>query len=698
MSASVKSLPRRSLREGGSAVEKLSAGISDDGRAVHGPDVRTFREFLEKVARVPVGRGDHGPYSFAGRAALLEPVRVIDQILGTETGQPLADATLSLAGGAQFGKSILELNFGAFVTGVRWGNWGFYLPDNDLVDGMVDTKFRPDILDQQDWFAAMTKVGRAVNKSGKSVNRKGAFRVTDGVHNSQGMIIGLNKPATSYTFDVTTLDEVDDIKPKMEKFVRGRMTSSPLRFMMKVGTQRVAGRGMNKAWKDGSQGVQLHRCPDCAREQNLEESFPQCVRVAMDGTPKRTDPSLQLTADFRRGPQGEVAAIHEPTHTYYLACLDCGSPLDLTAGGFRWQHRRPEALKQRHWSFRIAQLGIPAIELSQIVAHWVRAVVDPEEMVAFRCDRLGLPESTEQKLTPGILDRARAVEAYDLRPAVREGCRAFGGLDTGRRCWLFAREVQAPDIKRVLHVEQIAVGNLVKRATELFALLGLECLFIDQAPETDAARTIALKLNGLESLTAWPAVPEKSDAHISLPGGLRWNGPRGRWENLKCAVVTFSKRGIGAGITHTFDQFEKGGHKMFVPLVQCNRFESIDRVVREFLTPAENVSDVISPAGGKPYIRTAPAMRLPRRGAGAPLVLETLDAHLLVGSEREETKAGEPGDYVDQAENHFTLADAYSALAETEGGGFKATPVLLPQATSREGSRAAAARERSVTA
>ena len=174
----------------------------------------------------------------------------------------LTDATIAICGGAQFGKSATELNLGAYCTGVAWLNWGFYLPDRDLVEGMVDTKFRPDILDQIDWFARMTHVGKTVNKSGKSVNRKGAFSVTNGKQRSHGMILGLNKVPTSYTFDVTTLDEVDDIKPAREKFVRGRMTSSSVRLLLKIGTQRVAGRGQHKAWKDGSQGVMLHECPN----------------------------------------------------------------------------------------------------------------------------------------------------------------------------------------------------------------------------------------------------------------------------------------------------------------------------------------------------------------------------------------------------------------------------------------------------
>lgn len=651
-----------------SALDRLDAGIHDDGRSVRGPEVKSFREFLEKCARVPIAKGEYGPYTFTGREALLEIVEDIDRVLGSHTGKPIKDATISIAGGAQFGKSVLELNLGAYATGIAWLRWGFYLPDKDLVEGMIDTKFRPDILDQLEWFAQMTKVGRAVNKSGKAVNRKGAFTVTDGRRKSQGMIIGLNKVPTTFTFDLTTLDEVDDIKARLEKFVYARMTSSDLRFTLNIGTQRIAGRGMNKKWKDGSQGVKMHRCPACAFAQNLEENFPACLRVAMDGEPKGSDPQLQLTGDFRRDPRGEVLAEHDPAHRYYFACVKCGAPLDRTRQGFTWVHRRPEQRHLENTSYRISQLGIPAIDSSQIVAHWVRAVADPEQMVAFNCDRRAMPESTEQKLTPSILDRARGVETYDLRPRVREGCRAFGGLDTGRRCWFFAREVEAPDVKRVLAVEQIAVGNLVRRAEELFQLLGLECLFIDQAPETDAARTLALRLNGLEGLPNWPKVPEKADGHLSFPSGLRWNGPAARWEGLKCAVVAFTKKGIGAGITHAFDQFEKSGQQMFVPLIQCNRFETIDRVVREFLTPAENVSDIIQPAGAKPYVRALPAMRLPRRGVGSPIVLETLESHLLVGSERIETAAGDPGDYADKVENHLILADAYSGLAEAIGG------------------------------
>jgi hypothetical protein len=179
---------------------------------------------------------------------------------------------------------------------------------------------------------------------------------------------------------------------------------------------------------------------------------------------------------------------------------------------------------------------------------------------------------------------------------------------------------------------------------------------------------LALRLNGLEGLRDWPAAPKDRTGFISFPSGLKWNGVSQRWENLRCAVVAFTKRKLGAGISHGFDVFEKGSQTMFVPLIEANRFETIDRVVREFLTPAENVSEVIFKAGQPSYVRTEPAMRLPPKGRGTSLELETLDEHLLAGSEREELRDGSLGDYVNACENHFLLADAYSGLAELEAG------------------------------
>src|SRR6185503_2818197 len=118
----------------------------------------------------------------------------------------------------------------------------------------------------------------------------------------------------------------------------------------------------------------------------------------------------------------------------------------------------------RNWSFRISQFAISAIDISQIVAEWVRAVADPEAMATFLCDRKAMPESTAQKLTPEILERSRrawmdesVISPVNIHCEKKPDGQAgisnpiFGGLDTGRNCWFFARKLHAPDVKHVLH-------------------------------------------------------------------------------------------------------------------------------------------------------------------------------------------------------------------------------------------------------
>ena len=199
---------------------------------------------------------------------------------------------------------------------------------------------------------------------------------------------------------------------------------------------------------------------------------------------------------------------------------------------------------------------------------------------------------------------------------------------------------------------------MVGRAQARFEQLGLSALFIDERPLVNESRTIALALNGLQGLATWPRITNEKDAYISLPGGLTWDGKNARWLNLKCAVVRFTKAKLGAGIEQTIVFFEEGGQTKFVPCIACNRFETIDRVVREFLTPSEGVVEVV-----KGKVRETPAMLLPRMTPGHPPILDAVEAQLITGSEREKEEDGTLGDYVDGCENHFLLADGYSALA-----------------------------------
>lgn len=643
-------------------VDRLAGKIAAAPAAGEGPKAGSFREFLDKYARVKMDGGHYGPFLFEGREVLAHIVARIDEILGSHTGKPLEDAVFDICGGAQWGKTILALNFGVYLTSCRFYNWGYYLPDDDLVQGIVDTKLRPDVIEQIDGLQSMMELGATVNSKGKKVvNRKGAFMVTDGSRKAFGMVRGMGKIPTSFSMDCAMEDEKDDIPERNSKFLSGRMTASQLRFSSSIGTQRKHGKGQHAQFMAGTQEVQMFDVPGEDRQINIEENWPQVCRMAVDGVPKISDPKLTFTGNFQN--EDGQTWDYDPAAVFYVADPETGKPLDRSKPTI--VARRPERAKLRKWSIRVAQVAIAAISLNQPVSRWQNAVRDPEIMEVFYCDVLALPKNSSQALTPEIIARARTVEQpFDLRLSLREGCKAYAGLDTGNRCWLYAREVEGEFVKRALWAEEIPLGDVVRRAVVLFHRLGLSALFVDAHPAVDQARAISYALNGLEDIT-WPSVAEPDKERISFPGGLVWDGPNKRWENLRCAVVQFTKK-AGGGIEQKIGQDPQAGHTKFYPILQCSRFDLINRAVQEFLTPKEQVTRV---SGGS--IIDDPVMRMPRREVGSPQIVETLEAHLVTGSEKDDK-----GEFVDGCENHLLLADGYSALAELIAAGNQVSGIV----------------------
>ena len=598
------------------------------------PVVSSFREFLEKHARVKTPDGSYVPYTFAGREALQFVVGIIDQVLGSCTGvapvidysgrtggtpvqqgRPISDARLTATGSAQWGKTILELNFLAYAAGLQFRSVGLFLPDEDLVEGIVDSKLRPDVLDQQPWLNSLITLGKAENASGKTVNRKGLFTCTDGRRKSHGMIHGMQKIPTTFSFDIVIEDEKDDIPPTMSRYLTARMTASDLRFRLSIGTQRYAGAGQNKTFEEGTMHLGYFTCRACGHQQNPEDNWPAICRLAVDGEPKMDDPQLQLEGNFRQSePQRhrdhrdsapseslwlDRVFDYSPDGNFYLACVRCGAELNRHAPEFIPQH--PEREKLHHWSVRISQLLVAAIAPKQIVADWCHnAVEDPDAMKTFYVDRLGLPRSSSQQLDQKILDRARSLESFDLRLTRTGGTpvQLFAGLDTGDRCWLTVREIESKTIKRITWMEQLSAERVRTRVPQVFELMGVTALFVDAGPLRDLARDLCFLLNGLMNFRPSPiADPER--AVIRFPGSLVWDGKHERWSGLRCAAVEFTLK-EGKGVVHKLGITQDG---LFYPVIACNRDETIERVVNELLTAGENVIEVID---GK--LRTMNAM------------------------------------------------------------------------------------------
>ena len=301
----------------------------------------------------------------------------------------------------------------------------------------------------------------------------------------------------------------------------------------------------------------------------------------------------------------------------------------------------------------------------------------------------------------------------------------FAGCDMGPRCWFWCDEVQSPVASALVWAEMIASGNLPARLPRLMDWLGIECVCFDAGGEPDLTTRLCLALNGLENYEP-PALPrtELMRATLSNIGaGLTWDGGRGLWSGLRAAAVLFTSSEAG-GIVQTVGITQAG--KIY-PLIKCNRAESIQSAVNDFLTPSEGVIETVGAEGGfnsedakagssncssrprafpvqnsmterfnsedakarssesvqsvpsvdsssrlrvfpvRSPIRLLPRARLPQTyiGAGAPQAV--LDTHLLNLRRVRDAKTGAE-DWADKVENHLGLAKVYARLASGVAG------------------------------
>lgn len=639
-----------------SALQHLDSKLSSTG-TLDLPQIGSLKEFLLEHAKVKNSRGEYLPYSFKGREGLEEIVDTFDHVLGSHTGKPIPDAQIDICGGAQIGKTVFIQNAKVFFTACRWMNTGTYLPDDDLVQGWVDTKFRPDVIEQIDWLGPMMDLGTFEDSKGKrSVNRKGAFQVTDGKRKAFGMVRGMGKIPTTFSAEVIMEDEKDDIDPDKSKFLENRMAAGELRLRSSIGTQRVYGRGQNKQWRDGSQGVMMFATPD--GEVNVEDMWPQVCRLQIGESPSADDPRLTYRGDFEND-EGERFP-YRPTGKFYRADPESGAVLDLTKP--RWHHRMPERIDQGlHWSFRISPLAFEALDLARIVKQWCDpqkgALVDPERMIVFQCDILANPSNAKQALDEKVIQRSQALENYDIaKTPIKPGSQRFAGLDTGDRCWFVCREVDSESVKRIPWASKIDLADIYAETIRLVDDLDVSMLLIDARPHVQQARDICMTLNGLDN-HEWVWVEKPDTAVIRMGSNITWDGEKQEWRGIRAAVVEFTRK-PGAGTIHKLGKYEQAGKTIFYPIIQTSRYDLIDRPVGELLTPDENVIRVVD---GE--LLRDPVMRLPLNGVNSPAGAKELINHLIVGSEKDEKD-----EYVDGCENHLLLANGYSALAEIIGG------------------------------
>jgi predicted RNA-binding Zn-ribbon protein involved in translation (DUF1610 family) len=763
------------------ARRELDARIEEGAKASPAPRCASFKEFLRDHARVLQRDGSGGPFSLAGRAPMEVVVDWLDKILRNTIGEgqkaegrrrkaegrggadfsllpsafslspeaveidgvrfepgQLKGATVAVAGGAQFGKTVLELNLMAYATAIRFLSVGNYLPDRPKVEEIVGQKFRPNVLDLYPWMAEMIQLGKVQNASGKTINRKESYTVTDGERKSFGNFCGMHRPPTSLTLDLALLDEVDDIDERNIGYVDARMTNSQAHLTCFIGTQRAAGAGQNARLEASSFHVKMVPCPKCGAQWCLEEEFPRCVRVRKQAGDRRLETGAPTHSTLWRAavasdlqpPASSLQPVPDPIITpemghdrlarYYAACPECGAELDRDAG--RYVARHPERLSQAKLGIRVSQLNISAISIQEIVGAWYAAFEDPSgnALTAFCCDRLAIPNAgVAQPITQAVLDDCRklglaetieAAEPYAMSLGNAEGRRqkaegpggpdfslvpsAFSlsrvaGMDMGPRCWFWCDEVRGPRVSACVWAELIASGNAPVRVPMLMNALGICCILVDAGGEPDLTKRLVLALNGLDDYLPPPisrqALLGSQLSHLGV--GVSWDGRQGAWQGIRAAAVLFVP-GQARGLEQTVGFTQEG---RIYPLIKCSRSESVQTAVNDFLTPAEGVIEMVkdegkrqkAEGGGSNFslqpsafslLRTLRRARLPQTYIGPGVSQAVLDGHLL-NLRRQRNPRTQAEDWIDGVENHLGLAKTYARLAQTLTQANRAPPL-----------------------
>lgn len=404
---------------------------------------KTVAEFFER--EVTSDRGE--AFSFVGR----EVWRPIAAQLNNVVQRGIQDVSLDVLAGAQIGKSTLMCGFAGALP--AWGqNVIYFLPNDKLADRFSDTRFAP-MVARSGWMRANRADGTG---SGREVSNKN-------LHSVAGRwvyILGLETVtnAISIQADALIYDEADLLSGANLEWSADRIDASKLRLQLGISVGMVQGAGIDERYQRGCQYVWCVKCPACGKDdQVLEELFPACIEKV----------------------GGEWVRV----------CVKCRKPYDVEVVG-RWVARVVGREKDRHYSYRIPQLIVPAVALGGVIKKWDRAKSKRSRMAKFRCSSLAMPDGGDlQPITDQVLARARAV-AYPMLLAQGDLPR-FSGTDCGDSVHYACHEVLPNGCRRYVYFEEMDSDSMVERIEHLDATLGVVARVVDSKPLRTESRRLA---------------------------------------------------------------------------------------------------------------------------------------------------------------------------------------------------------------
>ena len=259
-----------------------------------------------------------GPFDFAGREYLIEPVNEWEKmsvdIKATQGGFTVTHVL----------KVLWAMIKGWYPQGVL-----YLFPTGNDVSDFSKSRFDPIIADNWRYIGRFVQNTNAVHikKVGK------AFLYLRGARLSQS-VEGEKESAglRSISVDKVVYDEWDLFDPTSRQKAVGRMGASEIKHESFLSNPTIPDFGIDRLFKETDQRYWMIKCEKCREYTCLELEFPECIRIDKQGKGVRV-------------------------------CVKCGSPIDRRKG--QWVAKYPNIKDKvgRQWS----QLNSPTIDPGDVL-------------------------------------------------------------------------------------------------------------------------------------------------------------------------------------------------------------------------------------------------------------------------------------------------------------------------------------------
>lgn len=303
--------------------------------------------------------------------------------------------------------------------------------------------------------------------------------------------------ATSTDADFVFLDEYDLHDKDIASLFNSRLQNSDWKIERYFSTPTFTEFGVDKMYRMSDQMEYLIKCDSCNHWQ-----FPMFTPefVVMPGLPSDWSDLLELTQD-------SIDAYSIDIDGSYICCQKCRSPLDLGREDNRnWVAKYPSRSHLR--GRRVNPFSVSTRPVHEIVKSLLTYKAR-DALRRFKNTVLGEPEdSSNSRIDASIIQAAMRSQVI---PPIDPHTPCWLGCDMGHTCHLVLLQGTGPKNCRSVIMEQVPLGNLKNRISEIRSHYNVVGGMVDKHPESQVA-------NDIWEMTEGIIVPGeyRGDAEMSL--------------------------------------------------------------------------------------------------------------------------------------------------------------------------------------